>query len=541
MIAYIKENRNFLEKLIKWSCFGILLIVATMIIWAMILENLQNGNAITTRIYDYNCTLCVVSILLHIFYLFVHYVGKRKEEIKQSIKNFFKKEWPCLLLVIFMAWTAVGCLGAAIEAKAEANIKEAYVDYQNGIIKNKDELYETTKKDMEIANWSSGYRATNAADRSWNGCTNLKDGYFSFLFYATIVTNIILLGYQSRNMKKWILRMMMLVMIAIAFFTLLNYCNSGFMSSIMPYRRAIFHNSNHYGYYLSIAVILCATMCLKEENLYFKFMAGIGYLVTLYIAVLNNTFGSYLGILTAMICLFIYTFIRYIACMIQKKEKKGKEIFELVATTIMGIALVICSLTIYEKTADGENKEDSIVVTNFKEVFEDIGVWLGSGNEETIANEETNIEEKSLKETSISDAIAQTGSGRGEVWLGVFKLIKQKPFFGWGLENLLQAFYDQLHINEGRTHNLILQLMGTTGIPGMLLYMVGVLGIFFRHFNPKRWKEWNSLEYVTIFCFISYMVSSMFGNSAFYTSPYFMIILGILLTSTWEKKGEVKK
>ena len=164
---------------------------------------------------------------------------------------------------------------------------------------------------------------------------------------------------------------------------------------------------------------------------------------------------------------------------------------------------------------------------------------LVNGTTNNEANSEVNDEVNNEEEIDLSTI----GSGRGEVWVGVFKLIKQKPFFGWGLENLLQAFYNQLKINEGRTHNLILQLMGTTGIPGMLLYMTAVLAIFFRHFNLKRWREWNMLEFVTIFCFISYMVSSMFGNSAFYTSPYFMIILGILTTSTWvvEEDKKTKK
>ena len=160
--------------------------------------------------------------------------------------------------------------------------------FQNGKIKSKDELYNTIKKDMEIANWSSGDRASNAADRAWNGCANLKDGYFSFLFYATIVVDIILLGYNSESMKKWILRIMMLVMSVIAFLTFLNYTNSDFMAGIMPYQRAIFHNSNHYGYFLCIAVVLCATMCLKEKNLFFKGIAGIGYLCTVFMAILNT-------------------------------------------------------------------------------------------------------------------------------------------------------------------------------------------------------------------------------------------------------------
>ena len=69
-----------------------------------------------------------------------------------------------------MGWTAVGCIQASMEASAEAALKA-------GI---------ETERNKEIAAWTSGDRMENAADRSWNGCDNLKDGYFSFLFYNNL-------------------------------------------------------------------------------------------------------------------------------------------------------------------------------------------------------------------------------------------------------------------------------------------------------------------------------------------------------------------
>jgi len=524
MVTYIKENRENLKNIIKWICFGMLLIIASMTVFALSMEHLQNGTSVTQRIYDYNCTLCVLSIVLHITYVLINFIGKKSEEITKSIKQFFKKEWPCLLLVIFMVWTSVGCIRAGMEAEAEKKISDAYQALQDG----KEIDIDAVEDAMKIAEWSSGNRATNAADRSWNGCNNLKDGYFSFLFYATVVVDVILLGNNSEKMKKWILRVMMLAMTIIAFLTFFNLKNTAFMAGDMPYKRAIFHNSNHYGYYLSIGVILCATMFMKEKNWYFKGLALIGYVVSLYMAIMNNTFGAYLGILFSIVALTIYSFVYGISNILSASEEntvKGK--LELLKVMIITGVFVFFSVTI---CAVGEEKP--IVAKNFETTLRDVGIWVDvakSESEESKDNTEIKIEENST-----SEAIANTGSGRGEVWVGVFHLIKQKPIFGWGLENLLQAFYDQLDINEGRTHNLILQLMGTTGIPGMLLYMVAVIAIFVRCL--KRIKTWNSLEYITMFCFISYMVSSMFGNSAFYTSPYFMIILGILITANWNEK-----
>ena len=102
---------------------------------------------------------------------------------------------------------------------------------------------------------------------------------------------------------------------------------------------------------------------------------------------------------------------------------------------------------------------------------------------------------------------------------------------------LLNEFYNQYGVNEGRTHNLILQLAGTTGVFGMLFYMIAVIGIFFK--VMARYRNWGLIEYVTVPTFIAYMVSSMFGNSAFYTSPYFMIILGMMIATTLFKGKEL--
>lgn len=547
-----EDTRKKAETILKYGSFGMLLLVTMTIFLAILLNGIMGGSALTMKIYYLNSAFCVASLALQIAFLVVHFRGQKAKEILLKIKKFFKQEWPCLLLVIFMAWTAVGCIEAGMEAGAEAQIREALKEYEAGTRTTFDDL----KSAVSIAAWSKGERATNAADRAWNGCNNLKDGYFSFLFYATIVTNVMLLGYGKKHWKKWLLRVMMAGMLLIVFLTFLNLCNSEVLPWL-PYQRAIFHNSNHYGYYLCLAVILGATIWMKEKNWYWKGIGLITYLFSTYMLVINNTFGSYLGILVAVACMTLFAVLDWWR---HRKETEKKSYLEILKVIPLVLFLVICSATLYcgpnnvilQVLANkGETvtcycyplgralvlpkdtmPSHSIVVTNFQNTLQDLGIWMNYA--ETTDDTDSQGEVETETNTSLQDAIAHTGSGRGEVWLGVFHLIQQKPIFGWGLENLLQAFYDQLGINEGRTHNLILQLMGTTGIPGMAFYMIALLIIFWRRL--RRWKQWNALEYITFFCFISYMVSSMFGNSAFYTSPYFMVILGIMITADWEEE-----
>ncbi len=199
-------------------------------------------------------------------------------------------------------------------------------------------------------------------------------------------------------------------------------------------------------------------------------------------------------------------------------------------------------------------------------------------------------------ETTIDD-LSNVGSGRGPVWVRSLDLMNQRPWFGWGLENLLNEFYEQYNISEGRTHNLVLQLGGTTGIPGVLMYLIATISIWFkvlydakfRKFSKKslliilavcivlvvitnlavsaitnklffngaattvlltifillvftekahlRVKEFNEFEFISTSVFASYMINSLFGNSAFYTSPYFMIFMGMLTFEMLNKKS----
>ena len=133
------------------------------------------------------------------------------------------------------------------------------------------------------------------------------------------------------------------------------------------------------------------------------------------------------------------------------------------------------------------------------------------------------------------------GSGRWKLWVGGLKLIfnGKCPIYGYGLENMLAEYNGQLGIGEGRSHNLLIQLAGTTGIPGMLLYVTGIMMILFR--NLRYYKEWDMFSYTGVFVIVSYFISSLVGNSGFYTSGYFYIFVGLIALTPMKKKNKVNK
>ena len=617
------ESITKYKNVFKWISFCILLLVTITTLIALSWKGINSESVIPDTIYSINCFLCVVSIIVACLYLFAMYLSKstttygnynkKIKTEKKDLKKILKRIWPCILLIVFLAWTAIGCIQASMEAAAEATLK--------------DEILENdTERNKEIAAWTSGDRMANAADRAWNGCDNLKDGYFSFLFYAMVALNVVMLGSKSDNLKKIILRVLLISGLILVLFSFLQLLDPVYMSGIVSYKRAIFNNSNHYGYYLCIITMLCATMFVKDKNIYFKCISLLGFALTSFMLIVNNTFGAYLGVMVARAVIFVFSLVKGILEIYLKKEnyfnslydfarvltltiifaffsftiisaesiysaneqyymqkshigfsfaqrdnvlvitsnqatmrntsytksgdnrvyKTDKKTFKLVESldeydatakyyTIEGFIyeLVDEEVTFEEKTPESFPKT-TIVETNFKQLVKDIGIIFNhfektEKNENIEKLETTNQASGEENKSGLSDEVSNTGSGRGEVWLKSLDLIAQRPVFGWGLENLLNEFYYQYGINEGRTHNLILQLAGTTGIFGVLFYMVAVIAIFFK--VVRNYKKWGLIEYITIPTFIAYMVSSMFGNSAFYTSPYFMIILGMMIAS----------
>lgn len=777
------ESKTKLKKMFKWISFGLLILVVTTTIlsmgWQILTDSMvQSGisssealaeggiDSITGKIYYINGILCGVSILSGCSYLFLSFVmqdsndtyssyKKKSKNVKEKFdfKNWFKRFWPCIILVLFMLWTAVGCIQASTEAAAEAFIKnyeEEVVELQKEILtgsakeaanakKELEELNKKYEKNKEIAAWSSTDRMPNAADRGWNGCNNLKDGYWSFTFYAMVVVNVILLGANSDNLKKWILRVLLVSGLILVFISFCSLLNPVFFDGSVKANRAIFNNSNHYGYYLCIISMLCATMFLKDKNLSAKLIAFVGFILTSFMLIVNNTFGAYLGVMFALGIMFICACLGVIIPIIKMLYHKMKEkncnniknqflinvkdlvkitaivfVFGFFSCTITGAeskvyledkyvcqksyigttfgerslvsknqgytATILNSTfnvsgdnrvyTIIEKSLEKLEKDDviteddeiyylnghnyktvetetrnsiktpeeysniTIVERNFAQLFKDINIILKNNDSnkeninaennksgetlsgEIISGEKISGEvllaegvsgelkendsgtEKINEKSGLSEEVSNTGSGRGEVWIKSLDLIEQRPMFGWGLENMLNEFYKQYGINEGRTHNLILQLAGTTGIVGMLLYISAVAVIFFKvvfdfkfiNYKTKtrailfgisvivgivvyalmqrllgimlfsamiatfiavavflvanvrvtklRISHWGLIEYVTIPTFIAYMISSLFGNSAFYTSPYFMVILGMMIASIVYKKEE---
>ena len=266
---------------------------------------------------------------------------------------------------------------------------------------------------------------------------------------------------------------------------LLNYIN------YKEIKLGVFYNINHYGYYLTLASTLACILFITKKNKIIKILYAIAYITLVYNLILNNTLGCYIAVSTTIVIFTIY-------CIYNKKYR--------IFSTISILIFIIISCIIQ---ANGKN----IVAKNMKGLTNDAESIVNSNKENT------NWE--------------KAGSGRAKLWKNGIIIFMQKPILGYGAENL-EVEYAKYNINQDRPHNLIIQLATTSGLPGLLLYISGIGLILFR--GLKRLKEDDNTYIAVYFTVIAYLISAMFGNSMYYTSPYFFILLGFIMNKKFEKK-----
>ena len=260
----------------------------------------------------------------------------------------------------------------------------------------------------------------------------------------------------------------------------------------------IFSQFNHYGYYLMFGVITSIFMFLNNKKIIFKLIYLLIYTFLLQILVLNDTFG----------CFFAIYIIYYVFF-----KKRFKCIIP-----IMCVFILVCSTT--------KKYNYNIVYKNFSGLFGDVKLV-----NDTI--KESKKEKDKKKKEEILNKMNGVGTTRGTLWRYGFKYIIESPIIGHGIESTKQLYLMD-KVNQTRPHNILIQFGIFTGIPGIILYIVFIGSILIR--NLKKIKSLDDISILSLFIVICYFISSMFGNSMFYTSPYFFIFLGITCKNAFYKK-----
>jgi len=249
----------------------------------------------------------------------------------------------------------------------------------------------------------------------------------------------------------------------------------------------IFHNINHYGYYLSLAVMATGGLFIFATRKGWLLIYGLAYGLLTWVLVANNTFGSFLGVAAALVVTIVAFFYR--------KEKIKKSallllVFLAIAFTVNGII--------------GQ------VGTNVNTLTVDMKEIAQSSNEK--ASEE------------IINLAKNAGSGRWQLWMGALKIMEEKPLFGTGPDNMATSYAD-LGLNWDRPHNEFLQIGASFGIPALIFYLLAL--IFGYAYGYKHLSALPQSSVIAFSACTGYLFSALFGNTMYYTYPYFLMFLAI--------------
>lgn len=335
--------------------------------------------------------------------------------------------------------------------------------------------------------------SSNNVQNAMFGTEYRKDGYITYIAYAGFFS--LAFNINSKENRNFIVNM--LIAMAILNIILVELYNLGlFRTVLVPRSRKLtcFYNRNHYGYYLLLAIASSIFSFITQKNKVSKVLYFISSIFLLYFFILNDTFGCFLALIITLIFFMIY-------CIWKKRLKVNPYL------TLFAIILITLSFT--------NTQISSIVKKNIETFYKDI--------HNIILAIQSLDEENNQKTLQLAE---KAGSTRIKLWINGINFFIDNPILGYGPDSL-KTKYLEVGINKDRPHNLLIQLATTSGIIGLLTYTIAIGIILIR--GVKKIKFDNPLHLTVLFVVISYLISAMFGNSMYYTSPYFFIFLGLLM------------
>lgn len=238
---------------------------------------------------------------------------------------------------------------------------------------------------------------------------------------------------------------------------------------------AIFFHGNHYGYYMTIAILISAGFFLLRSGK--LMMAGAASLIlNLAALAFNRTMGAFLASGAALMIFAVYAIVK-------KKASSWKPwSIILIPSFIIAVALVLSSAL---------RRDISEILFELSE--------LASG---------------------VNDM--QAGNGRWGIWQFTLDLIALKPLLGYGCEGITVPF--RLYTLTESPHNEVLTYAVYFGIPAALAYTAGVITSLIKGI---RRGSTGDAGIIAVFAAMSYFISSLLGVAFFYTAPFFFVMLGL--------------
>ena len=353
-------------------------------------------------------------------------------------------------------------------------------------------------------------------EKAFEGTIYRKEGYYMYLNYAGYFLCAFLL--EDKKLRKILLNTFIISSLYLIIISRISLSGQKYQQIFINNQidTTVFAQFNHYGYYLMMSFVCSLGLFITQKNKILKILYLISYTIIGYAMIFNDTFGCYLA---ATVMLTLYA----IYSLIKKRDRK------LIFIAIIVFVILSSITTKWNQNIAYKNikKFTSDVKTIMYKVF-DIEV-----KEEPKGNEQDQEQQK--KKEKIDKEFELVGTSRMKLWTNGVKFVFERPIIGYGPDNLgIKYMFED--ISQDRPHNLIIYLSAVSGIPGMIIYVTAVGIIVIK--GIKKLIQGNDNTKVFLIVVITYLVSSMFGNSMPYTSPYFFIFLGCLMNCNLQKREE---
>lgn len=134
---------------------------------------------------------------------------------------------------------------------------------------------------------------------------------------------------------------------------------------------------------------------------------------------------------------------------------------------------------------------------------------------------------------------------RLDLWSNGIKAVSLKPLFGYGLENQGEAYlpyykvsdalYSRPNTYNDRAHNLILDILLTSGVVGLIFFVYFLYLVFSNLFKSLTDNKWKTLSLFIIWSLVVYLASLLFNFSVTVTNIYFWLIVALAFLVTDSK------
>ena len=244
---------------------------------------------------------------------------------------------------------------------------------------------------------------------------------------------------------------------------------------------AIFSNPNHFAYFLSVSIMAAAGLFLTEDSRKLRVLSGSAYTLQTVMLLYNATLGGYVAVWAGLMMLLIASLVR--------KDGAIARILVLMAI------LAVCSTAFRETSYD---------------VIRDVQLSVDSLNQE-------------------SD-IASTAVDRLVMWKQALGYIARRPLLGFGPDGSGVLEFGCEPVLNDRPHNEYLQYAVFFGIPGALMYLSALGTLFVRCI--RKIKQLSAVGLILGGMVFAYCASAFVGNSMYYTTVYFFMILALLVNES---------